>query len=303
MNQTVKRMKIKKENLKMDLNKQSIIVRIVSNRYHVFHQGEIVHAIAMGKLRLGNKPIVGDEVRVEWIDPNYVIQELYPRRNALTRPLVANVDQTFVVMSATEPEFSYTLVDRLIFLISLEGIEPIIVLTKKDLVSPEFVDEVRKEYEGHGYQFIATGLEDNVEALESMLDGKISVLSGQSGVGKSSILNRINEDFSLQTQEISKALGRGKHTTRHNQLYNLAGGWVADTPGFSSLDFSTINPKALADAIPDFKPYHDQCRYRDCLHVSEPSCKIKEEVELGNISKIRYANYLDCLELIKEEKR
>lgn len=287
----------------MMLENKSIIVRIVSNRYHVFHNGEIIHAIAMGKLRLGDKPIVGDEVKVEYLEPNYVIQEVYPRRNALTRPTVANVDQTFIVMSATEPDFSYTLVDRLIFLISLEDIEPIIVLTKADLVSEEFIEAVRKEYEGSHYKFIATGLDDNVEALEAMLKGKISVLSGQSGVGKSSILNRINKEFSLQTQEISKALGRGKHTTRHNQLYNLAGGWVADTPGFSSLDFSKVDPKALADSIPDFKPYANQCRYRDCLHVSEPSCKIKEELELGKISLIRYQNYLDCLKLIKEENR
>lgn len=286
----------------MQTNK-SVIVRIVSNRYHVFHEGEIVHAIAMGKLRLGEKPMVGDEVLVEWLEPNYVIQEIYPRHNALSRPAVANVDQTFIVMSAVEPDFSYTLVDRLIFLISLEGIEPIIVLTKTDLVDKEFVEEVRQEYEGHGYKFIATGLDDNVSALEAMLKGKISVLSGQSGVGKSSILNRINEDFSLHTQEISKALGRGKHTTRHNQLYNLAGGWVADTPGFSSLDFSQVDPKELADSIPDFKVYLDQCRYRDCLHVSEPSCKIKEELELGNISQIRYNHYLEALKLIKEEKR
>lgn len=286
----------------MIMNK-SIIVRIVSNRYHVYHEGEIVHAIAMGKLRLGEKPIVGDEVLVEWLDPNFVIQKVYPRRNALIRPMVANVDQAFVVMSAKEPEFSSTLVDRLIFLISLEGIEPIIVLTKSDLVDDGFIETVRKEYEGNGYKFVVTGVDDNVEALELMLKDKISVLSGQSGVGKSSILNRINEDFSLHTQEISKALGRGKHTTRHNQLYNLAGGWVADTPGFSSLDFSTVNPKELADSIPDFREYKDQCRYRDCLHVSEPSCKIKEELELGNISKIRYQNYLDCLQLIKEESR
>lgn len=285
------------------LMNKSIIVRIVSNRYHVFHQGEIIHAIAMGKLRLGTKPIVGDEVKIEWLDPNYVIQEIYPRHNELTRPLVANVDQTFVVMSAIEPDFSYTLVDRLIFLISLQGIKAILVLTKTDLVSQEFVDDIRNEYQRSGYQFIATGLGDHVESLKALLNGKISVLSGQSGVGKSSILNRINKDFSLQTQEISKSLGRGKHTTRHNQLYPLAGGWVADTPGFSSLDFSQVDPKELADSIPDFKEFKDQCRYRDCLHVSEPSCKIKEELELGNISSIRYQNYLECLKLIKEEKR
>ncbi len=287
----------------MTLKNKSVITRIVSNRYHVFHNGEIVEAIAMGKLRLGSKPIVGDEVKIEFLENKYVIQEVYPRRNALTRPLVANVDQAFIVMSAKEPDFSYTLVDRLIFLISLENIEPIIVMTKTDLVDEEFIKNVENEYKNSNYKFLALNKFDEANQLESMIANNISVLAGQSGVGKSSILNRIEKDFSLETQEISKALGRGKHTTRHNQLYNIAGGWLADTPGFSSLSFSKVDPLVLAQSIPDFKDYADECRYRDCLHVSEPSCKIKEELELGNISQIRYNNYLEVLDLIKEERR
>ncbi len=116
-------------------------------------------------------------------------------------------------------------------------------------------------------------------------------------------MNRINPDFDLKTQEISKALGRGKHTTRHNQLYELGGGWVADTPGFSSLDFSHVDAYLLADTVPDFKPYHGECKYRNCLHDKEPSCKIKDMVTQGKISSQRYHHYLACLAMIKEEKR
>nr|WP_159521148.1 ribosome small subunit-dependent GTPase A [Erysipelothrix urinaevulpis] len=282
---------------------KSVITRIVSNRYHVYHNNKIVEAVAMGKLRLGQKPIVGDEVKIEFLEEKYVIQEVLPRRNSLIRPLVANVDQALIVMSALEPDFSYTLVDRLIFLVALEGIEPVIVLTKTDLISEEKKNEIELEYTQAGYRFIALNKFDDASELSDVLAGKISVLAGQSGVGKSSILNRMNQDFSLQTQEISKALGRGKHTTRHNQLYNVENGWIADTPGFSSLNFSKVDPLELAQKVPDFAPFVSECRYRDCLHVSEPSCKIKEELEKEKISKVRYQNYCDVLDLIKEERR
>ncbi|CAM3657190.1 ribosome small subunit-dependent GTPase A [Erysipelothrix urinaevulpis] len=287
----------------MTMFNKSVITRIVSNRYHVYHNNKIVEAVAMGKLRLGQKPIVGDEVKIEFLEEKYVIQEVLPRRNSLIRPLVANVDQALIVMSALEPDFSYTLVDRLIFLVALEGIEPVIVLTKTDLISEEKKNEIELEYTQAGYRFIALNKFDDASELSDVLAGKISVLAGQSGVGKSSILNRMNQDFSLQTQEISKALGRGKHTTRHNQLYNVENGWIADTPGFSSLNFSKVDPLELAQKVPDFAPFVSECRYRDCLHVSEPSCKIKEELEKEKISKVRYQNYCDVLDLIKEERR
>ena len=286
-------MAIKKEQI------EALIVRIVSNRYTVFLKGEMIVATAMGKLRLGDKPLVGDRVHVEEIDGKYVIQKLLPRRNHLTRPAIANVDQALIVMSIKEPDFSFVLVNRLIFLIAYSAIEPIIVVSKADLASNEFIEEIKNAY--HGYKVIVMGQGFNTTPLESVLEGKLSVLAGQSGVGKSSILNRINPEFKLNTQEISKALGRGKHTTRHNQLYDVAKGWIADTPGFSSLDFSSLDPFELSRSIPDFKPYFGQCRYRDCLHINEPSCKIKEMVESGEVNAIRYDNYKECLDMIKGE--
>ncbi|QIK70227.1 ribosome small subunit-dependent GTPase A [Erysipelothrix sp. HDW6C] len=283
--------------------KEAIITRIVSNRYTVFFDGEFHIAIAMGKLRLGNKPTVGDRVQVEFTEEKWVIQAVLERKNQLIRPLVSNIDQALIVMSSKEPDFSYTLVDRLIFLISLEFIEPIIVVSKADLASSELISEITAEYKDHGYQLILTGKNLPTQPLEAILNGRLSVLAGQSGVGKSSILNRINEDLELNTQEISKALGRGRHTTRHNQLYPIAGGWLADTPGFSSLDFSSVSAQEMAQTIPDFKPYHGECRYRDCLHLKEPGCKIKEKVESNEISSRRYQHYVDCVALIKEESR
>lgn len=279
------------------------ITRIVSNRYTVFFDGDFHDATAMGKLRLGLKPIVGDRVILEELEGRYVIQKIMERSNHLIRPLIANIDQVLIVMSADEPVFSYTLVDRLIFLIAYQAIEPVLVISKADLVTPQALDSMVNEYANAGYQVIVTGEGFPYESLMAIFANKISVLSGQSGVGKSSLLNRIDANLSLSTQEISKALGRGKHTTRHNQLYPIANGWIADTPGFSSISFRDIDPLELAQRIPDFEAYQGMCRYRDCLHVHEPGCMIKAKVDEEEISKIRYQHYLDCLKLIEEEKR
>lgn len=282
---------------------EAFITRIVSNRYTVYFDGEFHVATAMGKLRLGDKPIVGDRVSVETLDGRLVIQKTLPRRNKLIRPHVANIDQVLIVMSAKEPDFSFTLVDRLIFLIAYANIRPLIIVSKADLLSEQEAQEIVDEYQNSGYEVILTGIDTPTKVLEDVLANKLSVLAGQSGVGKSSLLNRIDPDLLLNTQEISKALGRGKHTTRHNQLYQIASGWIADTPGFSSLSFGELEPILLSQRVPDFVPYIGQCRYNDCLHVHEPGCKIKEQMEAGSLSTRRYNNYLDCLKLIKEEKR
>lgn len=283
--------------------REAVITRIVSNRYSVYFEGEFIIATAMGKLRLGDKPIVGDHVHIEELDGKWVIQQVLPRRNQLIRPLVANVDQALIVMSAKEPDFSFTLVNRLIFLVSLQNINPIIIVSKGDLADSALKQSILDEYEQYGYTVIMSGKDISTDALESVMENKISVLAGQSGVGKSSILNRISDDLELNTQEISKALGRGRHTTRHNQIYPLCGGWIADTPGFSSLDFSSVDPVELSQSIPDFVPFIGNCKYRDCMHIQEPGCIIKEKVKSGEISKQRHQDYLDCLTLIKEESR
>lgn len=280
--------------------REAIIIKNISNQYDVYFDGEIHKATAMGKLRLGKRPIVGDRVHVEFIENKWAIQEVLERKNELIRPLVANVDQALIVMSAKEPKFSYTLVDRLIFLVSIENIEPIIVLNKSDLVDEKFIDEIKKEYKN--YTVFISGKEDAEVGFTNILKDKITVLAGQSGVGKSSLINRIDNNFKLQTQEISKVLGRGKHTTRHNELYFIKEGWIADTPGFSSLDFKHVNALDLAQSIPDFKDHWESCRFRDCLHLNEPGCQVKQAVENKEISETRYKNYLEVLELLKEEK-
>lgn len=277
------------------------IIKIVSNQYTVFFNEEVHIATAMGKLRMGLKPLVGDFVELEYLENHWVIQRVLERKNELKRPLVANVDQTLIVMSAKEPDFSTTLVDRLIFLVAVAGIEPIIVINKTDLVDEKDLEIMVNEYKNYGYQVITTYKNGNADEIVSLLKDKVTVLAGQSGVGKSSIINRIDNSFELQTQEISKVLGRGKHTTRHNQLYGIRGGWIADTPGFSSLDFSHITKLELAQTVPDFKELAFDCRFRNCLHQSEPGCKIKEMLNEGKISQTRYEHYLECLELTKED--
>lgn len=285
------------------INMTGLIIKIVSNQYTLLtREGESILATAMGKLRLGSKPLVGDRVEYELIEDRYAIQKILPRTNYLVRPAIANVDQAMIVMSAVEPDFSPLLVDKLVFLISYRFIEPLIVITKMDLVKPgnriyEYIEDYRKS----GYHVITVGKDRDIDDVKAALKDKITVLTGQSGVGKSTIMNRLDEAFAAATQEISKSMGRGKHTTRHVQLYQVAGGLIADTPGFSSLDFSRIDALTLAGRIPDFREA-GECRFKDCKHVNEPNCRVKEKVEKGEISRIRYLNYLEAVKLCNQKE-
>jgi len=280
-----------------------LIIKIISNQYTILtEEGQEVLAVAMGKLRLGNKPLVGDKVEYELLDGRYAIQKILPRKNYLVRPAIANVDQAMIVMSAVQPVFSPLLVDKLIFLISYRDIEPVIVITKMDLVSPnDRINTYINDYAESGYHVITVGHDRDVEDVRDALKGKITVLTGQSGVGKSTLLNRLDKDFAAATQEISKSMGRGKHTTRHTQLFPVGGGLIADTPGFSSLDFSRIDALTLAGKIHDFRNA-GECRFKDCKHVNEPDCAVKKKVELGEISRIRYNNYLETVTLCNKKE-
>ena len=280
-----------------------LIIKIISNQYTILTEdGQEVLAVAMGKLRLGSKPLVGDKVEYELLDGRYAIQKILPRKNYLVRPAIANVDQAMIVMSAVQPVFSPLLVDKLIFLISYRDIEPVIVLTKMDLVSPnDRINTYINDYVESGYQVITVGHDRDVEDVRDALKGKITVLTGQSGVGKSTLLNRLDRDFAAATQEISKSMGRGKHTTRHTQLFPVGEGLIADTPGFSSLDFSRIDALTLAGKIHDFRNA-GECRFKDCKHVDEPDCAVKRKVELGEISRIRYNNYLETVALCNKKE-
>lgn len=273
------------------------VIKIISNQYTVMDSNSNKFAaIAMGKLRKSLSPVVGDFVEVSFRDNRYVMEKIYERKNFMVRPLIANVDQALIVMSTRDPDFSTVLVDRLSFLITHAGIKPVLIISKMDLVD-EKVLKLIDEYKKSKLQVV---LLNDPSDLKPVLKDKISVLTGQSGTGKSTLLNKLNPDFMLKTQETSKALGRGKHTTRHSELYEVCKGFVVDTPGFSSLDFKEMSLDDLKDSVLEFKDF--QCRFRDCKHISEPGCKVKQAVEDGLISQALYNNYLDVVKIIKERK-
>lgn len=278
------------------------IIKQISNRYSITwdHQ-QVFIATAMGKLRKGVSPVVGDWVMVEQLEDKWAIQEVLPRENQLTRPVIANVDQAFIVTSLWQPDFSTTLLDRLIFLVCDAQIQPVIIITKCDLVdSSDPVFAIIDEYKKAGYPVYLTGKGWPSDDIKLALKDKITVLTGQSGAGKSALINRIDSSLHLFTQETSKALGRGKHTTRHVELYPIAGGWVADTPGFSSLSFEGLSKERLSWIVPDFKPYLGQCKFRNCIHINEPGCAIKAAVLENKISAIRHQNYVDVCQIIDQ---
>ncbi|MFV0380543.1 MAG: ribosome small subunit-dependent GTPase A [Anaerorhabdus sp.] len=281
------------------------IIKIISNQYTVMDEFKNKYrCIAMGKLRLDRAPLVGDKVEVIKYQSDYCIEKIYSRNNELIRPAIANIDQAIIVMSAVDPDFSTVLVDRIMFLIQLAHINPIICVTKLDLVDNDhIVYTYIEDYENSGYRVLCCQKDVADKRIEGILSGKITVLTGQSGAGKSTLINSIDPSFNLITQEISKALGRGKHTTRHTELHEVASGLVADTPGFSSLDYSSVDKIELSRIINEFKPYIGLCKFRNCLHLNEPGCSVKMAVNENKISKIRYKNYVDCLELIEKETK
>ena len=282
---------------------QGRIIKVISNQYTIYSNGELLVAKPRGKMRKGQTPHVGDLVNFERIEDSVRIDSILPRSNKLLRPTVCNVDQALIVTSLKDPDFSEHLLNRLIFLVVLCDVEPVICITKSDLVDKEEferIDRILDWYRKAGYRIFFSHPGSDDEQLKELLDGKISVLCGQSGAGKSSLLNRLDPSFKLHTQEISKALGRGKHTTRHCELHPVANGLVADTPGFSSLDFSRMDVSKLDKRLPDFaKAIEEGCRFADCIHVDEPDCAIKAGVANHEINPVLYEDYA---QLRKEAK-
>lgn len=272
------------------------IIRIISNLYTVKIDDMLFGCRARGVFRnKGITPLVGDNVIVD--TDNNIIVKILPRKNELKRPAIANVDNALIIASVKEPDLDLILLDKLISIITYNNIEPIIVFTKLDLLTTEKKAEIaliKEYYESIGYKVLY-----NYEPAQIIkaIKGKIVVLAGQSGAGKSTLINKLTNKYDIETKEISKALGRGKHTTRHTELYDIDDALVADTPGFSSLDLSTISKEELQYTFIEFKDY--ECKYRDCLHNKEDDCEIKKAVENEKILKSRYDNYLKILEEIK----
>ncbi len=283
------------------------IIKALSGFYYVLDKDEIIQCRGRGVFRKRNiTPLVGDYVEYEADnDKEGYILSIEERKNDLVRPPVANIDQAVLVFSVMEPAFSPGLLDRFLVLIESKYIEPIICLTKMDLAEDinklnSFISDYRKI----GYTVVETSSEtlDGLAELKKYLKEKTSVFAGQSGVGKSSLLNAIRPDLELKTDEISNSLGRGKHTTRHVELIPAAGGLVADTPGFSSLDFEGIELEDLSACFPEMTKISSSCKFRGCLHVNEPKCAVKEAVQQNEIPNYRYEHYLQFFEEIKERK-
>lgn len=278
---------------------QGRIIKVISNHYTILSDGQTYVAKPRGNMRKGQKPLAGDLVNFEQIEGSYRIDSILPRTNQLLRPSVCNVDQALVVTSLKDPNFNVHLLDRLLFLVLLCNIEPVICITKSDLVSPEEfapLKAILDRYEKSGYRVFYSHPGSDDEELRALLNHKISVLCGQTGAGKSSLLNRLEPSFKLRTQETSKALGRGKHTTRHCELFPIGQGLVADTPGFSSLDFSYLDISKLAKVIPDFHDaLQEGCKFADCIHVHEPGCAVKKAVEEGHINPDIYEDYVQII--------
>ncbi|MEK4970441.1 ribosome small subunit-dependent GTPase A [Cytobacillus sp. FSL R7-0696] len=286
------------------------IIKALSGFYYVLNKDkEIIQCRGRGVFRKNKiTPLVGDEVHYQAEnDKEGYILEVKKRKNELIRPPIANVDQAFLIFSSVEPTFSTALLDRFLVLVESNHITPIICITKMDLASKEeqetlavYADNYRKA----GYKVVLTSSEtaEGIEDLYPFITGEISVFAGQSGVGKSSLLNVLRPDLQLKTDDISSHLGRGKHTTRHVELIEINGGLVADTPGFSSLEFTEIEQEDLQNYFPDIQELSSSCKFRGCMHLKEPKCAVKQAIDAGDLPRYRYEHYITFIDEIRDRK-
>lgn len=269
-----------------------IIVKNISNDYTIKSDNKFYTCKPCGKLRQLNKtPLVGD--LVEFDEKNNYIQSIKKRKNELIRPRVANIDIAVIVTSVKTPNFDSNLLDKQLTIISYNNITPIIYFTKIDLLNDKEKKEINKiisYYQKIGYITLI-----NKQELLNIIANKIVVLTGQSGAGKSTLLNKIDSSLNLKTNDISKALGRGKHTTRHAEIYETNNTYIVDTPGFSKLDFHNMSKIAIRDNMKEMYNNLYKCKYSDCMHIKEDNCYVKKLVEKKEILKSRYENYKDFI--------
>ncbi|NLJ58606.1 MAG: ribosome small subunit-dependent GTPase A [Tissierellia bacterium] len=288
---------------------KGIIIRGVGGNYYVDIGNKVVECRARGLFRLKNiKPLVGDKVLIriteEDEDAGY-IEEVLERTNEIKRPSIANVEQLIVIFAVRSPDPDYLLLDKLLIAAELNHINPIICFNKFDLAEEGQEEDILNIYKNTAYKIIFTSKynKESIKELKTILRDKLNVFSGPSGVGKSSLLNALQPDFYLQTGEISEKLRRGRHTTRHAEIYKFSfGGYAVDTPGFSSFQLEGIDEYELRMYYPEINKYGESCKFLDCLHYKEPGCSVKEALKDDLISNIRYNNYQRLLEEIKRNK-
>lgn len=289
---------------------QGIIMKAISGFYYVKTADKLYECRARGIFKNRKiTPLVGDNVTIsiDEADPTKGrIEEIEDRSIELVRPPVANVTQAIVVFSVAQPDPNLNLLDKLLAICEYRGLKVVLCFNKVDLENSEFVSALEKTYEKAGYTVIPTSATNHIEidALKDVLKDEISVFAGPSGVGKSSLLNEIQEGIKLQVGGLSKKIKRGKHTTRHSELIELTtGGMVVDTPGFTSMDITEIEIESLASCFKEFVIPSESCRFNNCLHINEPHCGVKEAVESGVISNERYESYVYFIKALEEHRR
>ncbi len=268
------------------------IIKNISNSYVVKTKDKDYTCIPRGKFReIGLTPLVGDIVEID--EENNYILKIDERKNELDRPRISNIDYALIVTSMKKPDISLNLLDKEISSIILAGITPIICFTKIDLINVEEKKELEKLIRYYKSIGIETFTNDFLAPLKEYLKGHYIVLTGQTGAGKSSLINRLDPTKHIEVGEISIALGRGRHTTRHTEFHEVDNFYIADTPGFSSLDLSKYSKEEIRDSFLEFRAF--ECEYRDCMHLKEKNCEVKARVNEGTILKSRYENYCNFI--------
>ena len=290
---------------------QGKIVKGIAGFYYV-HVAEsgIYECKAKGIFRkLNIKPLVGDDVKIDIISQEEHtgnVVDILPRKNQLIRPAVANVDQAVVIFAATRPVPNFNLLDRFLIMMEYQHIPAVICFNKMDLAEQKELEKLQKSYESSGYEIVFTSAEaqEGIDQVRKLLKGKTSTVAGPSGVGKSSLINLLAPNANMETGAISEKIDRGKHTTRHAELIPIEQGtYIMDTPGFSSLSVDFYEKETLGTLFPEFEQYEKYCRFNGCSHISEPECGVKDALHEGKISQIRYDDYVEIYQELKNKKK
>lgn len=289
---------------------QGKIIKGIAGFYYVHTGGSVYECKAKGIFRKDNqKPLVGDDVEITVLDEaekEGSITAILPRKNSLIRPAVANVDQAFVIFAMEDPKPNFLLLDRFLVMMEQQGIPAVVCFNKKDLAGQEELEELYGIYTGCGYRvlLVSAAKGEGMDEVMELLRGKTTVVAGPSGVGKSSLTNAMQSDVFMETGEISRKLKRGRHTTRHSQVIPVAEDtYLVDTPGFSSLYLTDMQPEELRGYFPEFREYEGCCRFLGCSHTHEPDCAVKEALDEHRLSRLRYEDYLGLYEELKEKRR
>lgn len=290
---------------------QGKIIKGIAGFYYVYVIASgLYECKAKGIFRNRNiKPLVGDNVLIDIIDEKEKkgnIIDILDRQNQLIRPAVANVDQALVIFATADPTPNLNLLDRFLIMMLKQQVNTIICFNKKDIVSEKEIGLLKETYIKCGYQvvFTSTFTEDGIITLKELIKNKTTVLAGPSGVGKSSIINLIQPNANMETGDISIKIRRGKHTTRHSELFYVGeNSFIMDTPGFSSLYINEMDKEELKDFFVEFQEYEGDCRFNGCVHINEPNCAVKAALKDGKISSIRYDNYKELYEELKNKKK